>query len=372
MRLPVYQWPLWAPLASAAAVYAAVLEVRKRWWRAMACDAGIPVISVGNLTVGGNGKTPFTLFLASLLARHGLAVGIVSRGWGSVESGADAALVSDGARILLAPRAAGDEPSMMAKAYAGPIAIARRRLDGIRLLTRSFALDAIVLDDGFQHVRLKRDLDLLLVNETRGFGNGWILPAGPLREPLSAIDRADAIILINPLINANADGIDSPCGPSAEHGAALSPAARARLSSRTLLHATVRPHALVRAAADGWHEMAFTLDGVRVAAVSGIADARGFHAMLRGLGAKVTRTLDYPDHHDYSPADWENILDAARGSEMLVTTEKDLVKLEGFSTDNISLCALRLAVTMDAEDRMRLLGMVRASASSRIMNRPRA
>jgi tetraacyldisaccharide 4'-kinase len=158
-----------------------VLTLRERWWRTRSASAGVPTISVGNLTVGGNGKTPFTLFLAARMRARGLAVAIVSRGWGRAIDRGNPMLVSDGTRCLKSPREAGDEPVMMAKSFGGPIAVARRRIDAIRLLCARGRFDAVILDDGFQHLRLHRDLDLLLINAARGFGNGWVLPAGPMR-----------------------------------------------------------------------------------------------------------------------------------------------------------------------------------------------
>src|SRR6266849_1637246 len=344
--LPPHLWPLWAALAPASALYSVALAIRARWWRMMARHAGVTTISVGNLTVGGNGKTPFTLFLASRLRAQGLSVGIVSRGWGRRGSGAQ--LVSDG--TLLGPDEAGDEPVMMAKSFAGPIAVARRRIDAIKLLAEHFPLDVVILDDGFQHVRLKRDLDLVLVNAARGFGNGWLLPAGPMRESLAALRRADATIVMGP---------DEHCDDS------LNTAMRRVLGDKSILlhdkpilHAMIRPRNLVHAEREGWRETPLALAGRRVIAVSGLADASGFHAMLRELGAILVRTIEYPDHHDYGPGDWENITAAASGAEMVVTTEKDLVKLERFSSHGLSLYALRLEVSMDERDEGRLFAAI--------------
>jgi len=315
--------------------------MRQRWWRARAADAGVPIISVGNLTVGGKGKTPFTLFLASRMRARGLAVAVVSRGWGGTSE--TAALVSDGTNILMSPRAAGDEPVMMAKSFAGPIAVARRRIDAVNLLSAGGHLDALILDDGFQHLRLRRDLDLILINAARGFGNGWVLPAGPLREPRAALARADAIVLID------SGGPRTP----------LLTAAHLALPGRLpIIHASIRPRALVRVNNSEWQEYPLTLAGRRIVAVSGLADAAGFHAMLADLGATRAATFDFPDHHDYSPHDVENILSAARGADHIVTTEKDLVKLERFPLANVSLYALRLEVSMDAIDEGRLFHLI--------------
>lgn len=359
-ELPPICLPLWAALTPAAAIYATLLALRERWWRVMASAADVTIVSIGNLTVGGNGKTPFTLFLASRLSERGYRVGIVSRGYGRASSTTRAALVSDGTRIFLSPREAGDEPAMMARTFAGPVAVARRRLDGISLLRKSAPIDIVLLDDGFQHMRLRRDLDLLLVGESHGFGNGWVLPAGPLREPLSAIRRAGAVILV----------------ASAEAGiSALSHADRALLERKNVMRAALSPRSLIRCERGEWRESEIALAGRRVAAVSGLADPAGFHAMVSALGARVTTVLDYPDHYDYGPGDWENIRQTARGAELVLTTEKDLVKLERFSSLVVPLYALRVEIVMEEHEEARLLAMVterapRLSSAPALPRRP--
>src|SRR5712692_4259110 len=356
--LPPHLWPLWAALAPASALYSVALAIRERWWRRMARHAGVTTISVGNLTVGGNGKTPFTLFLASRLRAQGLNVGIVSRGWGRRGSGAQ--LVSDG--TLLGPDEAGDEPIMMAKSFAGPIAVARRRIDAIKLLAEHFPLDVVILDDGFQHVRLKRDLDLVLVNAARGFGNGWLLPAGPMREPLAALRRADAMIVMGPDEHRD-DSLNTVMRHVLRDKPDLLPDKPILLHDKPILRAMIRPRNLVHAEHEGWRETPLALAGRRVIAVSGLANASGFHAMLRELGANLVRTIEYPDHHDYGPGDWENIVAAASDAEMAVTTEKDLVKLERFSSHGLSLYALRLEVSMDERDEDRLFAAIMAQTA---------
>src|SRR5712692_2724784 len=358
--LPTHLWPLWAALAPASALYSVALAIRERWWRRMARHAGVTTISVGNLTVGGNGKTPFTLFLASRLRAQGLSVGIVSRGWGRRGSGAQ--LVSDGTRILLGPDEAGDEPVMMAKCFDGPVAVARRRIDAIKLLAERFPLDAVILDDGFQHLRLKRDLDLVLVNAARGFGNGRVLPAGPMREPLAALRRADAMIVIGPDEHCD-DSLNTVMRHVLRDKPDLLRDKPILLHDKPILRAMIRPRNLVHAEHEGWRETALALAGRRVIAVSGLADASGFHAMLRELGANLVRAIEYPDHHGYGPGDWENIVAAASDAEMAVTTEKDLVKLERFSSHGLSLYALRLEVSMDERDEDRLFAAIMAQTA---------
>ena len=338
-RVHGLSWIVAAPLSVA---YAGILAARSAWWERYARTPPLPTVSVGNLTIGGNGKTPFTLFLAARLRQCGLRAGIVSRGYGG-QASRRARLVSDGQHIAMTPREAGDEPVMLAKSYDGPLAIARRRIDAIELLAANALADAVILDDAFQHVRLRRDFNLLLINKSLGLGNGWLLPAGLLREPTSAIRRADALVLVDSFGAA-----DSSIDFSAQDIMRGEPVLRARL----------QPSALTYSENGNWREAPLLLGQRRVVAVSGVANSAGFHAMISALGAKLLRTLDYPDHYDYSPSDWENILAAARQAEMLITTEKDLVKLERFATPELPLYALRLNVTMEAEEERQLLTLI--------------
>ncbi|MBV8054112.1 MAG: tetraacyldisaccharide 4'-kinase [Deltaproteobacteria bacterium] len=332
----------WMAAAPLSVTYAGILAARAAWWERYAQTPPLPTVSVGNLTIGGNGKTPFTLFLAARLRQCGIRSGIVSRGYGG-QASRSARLVSDGQQIAMTPREAGDEPVMLAKSFDGPLAVARRRIDAIELLAANGLADAVVLDDGFQHVRLRRDFNLLLINQSRGLGNGWLLPAGLLREPISAIQRADAIVLIESFGMAGSS-IDS-CMLDIMRG-------------ERILHARLQPSALTYSENGKWREAPLLLGRRRVVAVSGVANSAGFHAMINALGAKLLRTLDYPDHYDYNPGDWKSILAAARQAEMLITTEKDLVKLERFATAHLPLYALRLKVTMEADEERQLLTLI--------------
>jgi tetraacyldisaccharide 4'-kinase len=343
-------WPLWAAVTPLSVLYGAALEVRSRWWRGRARSAPVVTISVGNLTVGGNGKTPFALFLAERLRRCGYKIAIVSRGYGRRPARQGAALVADGGRFLMDAETAGDEPAMMARVFDGPIAVASRRIDAIKLLTDRVPLDAIILDDAFQHQRLRRDIDLVLIAATRSIGNGWLLPAGPLREPLSALGRAGAVIMVS---RESSELVE------------LNPDLRAALATKTVLHATVKARAMVRSWLGAPIESALDLKDRRIVAVSGLADPQGFSAMLRDRGAIVTKTLEYPDHYRYLPADWRRILSAAESAELVVTTEKDLVKLERFSPTLATLYAIRLEVVMDEADEVTLLKLVSTCIESR-------
>ncbi|HUY26033.1 MAG TPA: tetraacyldisaccharide 4'-kinase [Candidatus Binataceae bacterium] len=324
-------------LRPAAEIFRGAAALRNLWWRWQASEPGVPVISVGNLTVGGNAKTPFTIFVANRLSARGLRVAIVSRGYNrdGAAASARAAMVSDGGAMLLDAAAAGDEPAMMARRFNGPIAIARRRRDAIELLRARGPLDAVILDDGFQHIRLARAADLVLISRERGFGNGRMLPAGPMREPIAALRRAAATVIVT--ANASQPG-------------ALSASELARIERGRVFHAAVRPVSLVSAAGGNWSPSPPSLTGRRVLAVSGLADPAGFHAMLRELEAELVGVLDFPDHHAYTAADWQEIAAAGRAADIIVSTEKDLVKLERFPFARDSLYALRVEVTMADAD----------------------
>lgn len=338
MRVHRLSWMVAAPLS---VVYAGVLAARSAWWERFAQPSPLPTVSIGNLTIGGNGKTPFTLFLATRLRHCGIRTAIVSRGYGGQLSRGPK-LVSSGPQIRMRPHQAGDEPVMMAKSFEGPVAVARRRIDAIKLLAANRLADAVVLDDAFQHVRLRRDCDLLVMNQSVGFGNGWLLPAGPLRESGTALQRADALVLIQSL------GADrsTPC-PVEDS-----------MRGKPILAARLEPQSLTYSENGNWREAPLILKERRVVAVSGIANPAGFHTMIDALGANLVGTLDYPDHYDYGLGDWKRIVAAAAKAELVLTTEKDLVKLEHLAATEVPLYALHLKVAMEPQDEKQLLALV--------------
>jgi tetraacyldisaccharide 4'-kinase len=337
---------VWSAMVPAAAAYKTAMALRAGLWRlpGLRQAADMRVISVGNLTVGGNAKTPFCLYLARKLAERGLRTAIVSRGYGGSRGSGAPVIVSDGRTLRLSAEEAGDEAVMMARAFDGPVAIAHRRLDAINLLKQQIgALDLVILDDGFQHLRLARDLDLLLISDERGFGNGWALPAGPLREGIRAAARAGAIVTLS-------------------SGAGTEPRFNAeQMAPRrgvAVLRGVIEARRLVFAENGRWREApAQSLGGRRILAVSGLAHPASFYGMLRGLEADLVGVLEYPDHYRYTASDWQNIRRAAATAELVVTTEKDLVKLERFPFSRNSIAALRLEISMGADEE-RLLQMV--------------
>ncbi len=288
--------------------------------------APIPVVSVGNLAVGGTGKTPVALWLARTLAARGLRVGILSRGYGGTARGVT--LVSRGAGPVVGPELVGDEAVMLAKSFAGPVITAARRIDGAGAAAE-LGCEVVVLDDGFQHRAIARAFDLVLVDGRRG----PLLPAGPLREPLGALRRADAIVLVD------RDDADTDAPPLA------------------LRLPTFRMHldavALVESVERRWRERPMgQLASQRVVAVTGVARPEGFYAMLRRWEAVITDVFEYPDHHRYTRDDWQQIARRGHAADLIITTEKDLVKLEAFPFATGTLVALRIAPQVERADEL--------------------
>jgi len=293
-----------------------------RGWRSEA-RIGVPVISIGNVTAGGTGKTPAALWLTGELADRGHAVGIVSRGYRGRRAEDPLVVARDG-RLLAHPSEAGDEPVMLAQGTAARVVTVGRDRASAARLARDAGADVLILDDGFQHRRLHRDLDIVLVDAADPFGGGRGLPAGLLREPPGALLRADLLLLTR-------------CPPDMPGGGRLPTSAlpgplrellsRAAPSAAPPVFATRHePDALQRA--DGSWAPANALAGRRVLAVSGIGRPDDFVATLERTGAIVADHLAWSDHHRYDRADARTIEQhAARArAELIVTTSKDAVR----------------------------------------------
>jgi len=290
--------------------YAAILRMRSA-----AHAAGIfrthtlprPVISVGNLTAGGTGKTPVVAWLAAYLQAKGKRVAVLSRGYGGSARGA-IRIVSDGETVFLSPEEGGDEPVLLARTVPGLMVVigADRYKAGLHAI-KELNPDMFILDDGFQHIRLHRDLNILLLDSRRPFGNGFTLPAGLLREPVSAAGRADVVVSTRCAVGAE---VEIP------------------VSGKTHLKASHVLTGLVPLQG-GESEPFSRLKGVRVMAFSGIADPSAFFDAVEKEGLPLVTTLAFPDHATYGEEEIAAICrlkDASR-SAALITTGKDAVKL---------------------------------------------
>lgn len=288
------------------------------------------VISIGNLTVGGTGKSPLTSCIASLLRDSGYRVGVVSRGYRRRAARAPL-LVSDGRTLLADAQSAGDEPYLIARDNpAVPVAVGADRVQAARVLIGAASPEVIILDDAFQHRRLARDLDLLLVDGRDPWGNGKMLPRGPLREPVASIARADACIL------TRSDG-RSP--------SSLVSALERYNPDAALFHCRMEPRAFVRPEGETIGPSA--LKGFSAYAFSGIARPERFEDGLRSLGVRLAGWRRFADHHPFRRRDLEQVAGEARrlGADVLVTTEKDLVRIVEAPDGSPPLYALAIRVT---------------------------
>ena len=280
------------------------------------------VISIGNLAVGGTGKTPLTMYIAQFLSGLGQKVAIISRGYGGGKEG-NGGVVTDGHRICMDQNAAGDEPYLMAQRLEGvPVLIGKNRYAAGMFAVKEFKSQILLLDDGFQHLQIYRDLNLLLLDATRPFGNGYLLPRGVLRESMGQLCRGDVVIL------TRSDG--SPQG-TLDHLVE-----KKLVVGKRVFRCRHVPMRLTRAKAkvplssfQGAVNDMFTLRGRRVLAFSGIARNDSFQSTVSDLGCTVTTFLTFPDHHPYSRDDIDKILQTAAHHkvEWLLTTEKDYVRL---------------------------------------------
>jgi tetraacyldisaccharide 4'-kinase len=272
-------------------------------------EAGAPVISVGNLTVGGNAKTPMCIFLANQLTGRGYTPAVLSRGYGRGRSSEfrDPVLVSLGLGPLAPLEYSGDEPQLVARLTQAMVIVANKRLLAAREAVRQGA-DVLVLDDGYQHLGLKRNVDILMLQAENCLGNGLVLPAGPLREPVSAIKDADILVSV---------GQD-----------AVPPGIARMAGERPAFAAVTRPTAISTLNGDCRMDLKF-LQGRRFAAFCGLARPLNFKNAIGSLGLEPVAFRAYPDHEPYGPIETrelKELLNFSR-SEYLLTTLKDAVKL---------------------------------------------
>lgn len=264
-------------------------QMFKRGWRS-AYRSPVPVVVVGNISVGGTGKTPVVGALVAGMQARGLRVGVVSRGYGARPGHFPRRVLPDSHW-----QDGGDEPLMIARQTACPLVVSPRRADAVRELMQWRAPDLVISDDGLQHLALARDFEIVLVDATMGVGNGRLLPAGPLREPPARLEYCDWILQRDSAIPAQ--------------------------------HFRYRVDGLVNIRTGETREgNAFA--GQRVQAIAGIANPAGFFASLRSLGMQVCER-PYPDHYAFVAADFNGLQGLP-----IIMTEKDAVKCAEFAESN--------------------------------------
>ena len=325
--------PLSAVYATAARTKSLLYFLRLRW----GAQTGAAVVSVGNLSVGGTGKTPTALWLAQSLAARGHKVAIVSRGYGGRRKRATVVGPAPAPDVPASEdwQEVGDEAVMLQRRFGGPVVIARRRADAVRLAVRAFDIDVAVMDDGFQHRRLARQFDLVLLRSDE-VDASVTLPAGRLREPRSALRRADAVLVTKGGLSSRAEA-----------------KLKSRLGKRPLYRGEIRVNALVTPMAGHWEELPMgRLAGRRAFAIVGVGHPESFYEEVHAWETRVEDFLEYPDHHAYNLEDWKKISLRSRDLDVVVTTEKDLVKLEKFPFAKEKLVALRVSMDVDGGEEL--------------------
>lgn len=301
---------------------------------------GTQVISIGNVTAGGTGKTPVTEIFARTLAAEGRKVAILSRGYRRKEAPwwqrlftqviEKPLVVSDGRRVLLDSATGGDEPYMLASNLPGvAVVVDRNRVKAGRYAVNRLGCDTLILDDGFQYQKLKHSIEVVLVDSTNPFGNGNLLPRGILREPVRNFKRADIIFL-------------TKCRGDVS---AVKEEIRRYNTTAEIVECNHTPKVMK----DVWSREEFPLDWLRdktVCTLSGIASPKGFENSLRHLGAKVVWCERYADHHRYDASEVLYALNrtADMGADALVTTEKDAVRFPRLETAPVKCLYLRIAI----------------------------
>lgn len=285
------------------------------------------VLSIGNITTGGTGKTPATIYFASALQNEDYKIGILSRGYGGTLS-KENNILSDGKNIFLDSTESGDEPYLLAVNLAGiPIGVGRKRYESGLLLQEKFDTSLFILDDGFQHYALERDVDIVLVDATNPFGNRHTLPNGILREPLDALKRSDIVIITK---------ADVAASTKVEE---LAKELKELSGHEMIFRSSHRPVGFIKLPREysiqgSKKQKLQKLDIIKnesVWALSAIGNHRAFEFTLKQLGASDVENITFRDHYEYTKNDIDNILKRVEPYDFLITTEKDWVRLQKFS-----------------------------------------
>jgi tetraacyldisaccharide 4'-kinase len=289
------------------------------------------VVSVGNMVVGGAGKTPLAAWLAGVLHQRGHRVVLASRGYAR-RGREEVEVVSDGRFVSSSAESAGDEPMVLAAHAPGvPVLVGPdRSVVGMRAVS-AFGAQILVLDDGFHHHRLARDLDLLCFDGNAGLGNRRVLPRGPLREFPSALRCADALVVID--------------GPLCEADQAL----LERFAPATRRFEASRHPVRVRRLAGGDCGSPQSLEGLEVGLLSGIAQPDSFRRTAESLGVRVIRERRFHDHHRYRERDLDSL---EEGAQIWLTTEKDAVKILPSWVGNADVRVVAVEIVVKDEDRL--------------------
>ncbi|MGH9945108.1 MAG: tetraacyldisaccharide 4'-kinase [Pyrinomonadaceae bacterium] len=344
-----------AVLAPLSALYGAAVRGRLALYRSGVLRShriGVPVISVGNITAGGTGKTPLVQWVVRALAREGRRVCVLSRGYGRENEGRRV-LVSDGERVLADARAGGDEPRLLAESLLGVAAVV---CDADRVAAARWAIDnlsseAFVLDDAFQHLRIERDLNIVTVDALDPWGGGRLLPRGRLREPLSGLRRADCVVITRAEL--------------ARDLRSLRDEAKRLSGGRPVFAADTRTARIgpldsaARVSGSGVGPMG-NHPSDPLAAFCALGNPQAFFVHARNIGLQLTWERAFLDHHAYTQEDVDALVREAarRGAGALLTTAKDAVKLRGLA---FTLPCYVLEIELAFEDEARMIETLRSA-----------
>jgi len=290
------------------------------------------VVSVGNLTTGGVGKTPVVAEIANYYAGMGEKVAIVSRGYGGKLSGIN--VISDGENLYFTADIAGDEPRWLAENTNAVVITSKNRYNGANYAIEKYGVTKIILDDGFQHRKLHRDLDIVLMDSEKGFGNENLLPAGPLREGLEAFDRIDKLVVVS---------------KNTDHTRAEK---YAKIMGKKLKKETFVCYVEPDCVYNIFHTKEELLKDEKLVAFSAIGQPEQFYKFLKEYN--VVKTIDFDDHHNYTQNDIDELQHVCEGLgvENLITTEKDSAKLIDLAI-YLKVFAVKLKTVIDVEKLIR-------------------
>ncbi len=344
-----------AGLSALSVGYRGALSVREAAYRLRLLHTGrlaCPAISVGNITLGGSGKTPVTELAVLTLRELGAQPAVVSRGYGRSTRGVHVVADRDG--IRLGAREAGDEPRLLAERLPGvPVVVGENRLAAGTVAVERCGATVVVIDDGFQHRAIVKDLEVLVVNGRTPWGNARLFPRGMLREPLSALARAHLVVVTNPTSAADAETVTRQVRRYNQHAPVL-------VAAYEVLGACELD--------SGRTVGADQLSGRRLLAFAGLGTPQGFADTLAAVGVRAPGLVEFPDHHWFVPEDLASLArqSVAVGAEGLITTEKDLVRLRELPVPDVPLWVLsvRLHLITGAEVWLQALGRALSSQTA--------
>ena len=323
-----------------AKIYRIIIYVRKKiyqlgWKKSSSLDT--KVISIGNITVGGTGKTPIVKKLASDLTEAGYQVVVLSRGYKGEFTG-EIGVVSDGKSILMSADKAGDEPYMLAQFLDQvPVVVGANRKKTGDYACHRFNPDFIILDDGFQHWQVNRDYDIVAVDATNPFGSGEVIPGGLLREPEASLERADLVVI------TKSDQVS-------EQSLITTKERLEEISPNIDIIVTKHQPTYLRDLTTEQHQ-AIDLKNKRVVAVSGIGKPRSFELTIENLGSKIAKKIRYQDHHSYTEDEINRLFTLAtvHNVDKIITTEKDAVSIDNqlIEVNNVGIDFQALGIELE-------------------------